>query len=316
MLNRAAVLARAILGASTLRLFRLRHKSAMVGHMTNRAAQSRAALAQAHEFVTARIPLKPRLGLVLGSGLGPLAANLEGAQSLTYGQIPAMPKPSVPGHAGRLTIGGLGGVATACLEGRVHLYEGYEPEEVVFGVRLLADLGCEVVMLTNAAGATTQALEPGALMLVADHINLTGRNPLVGWAQPAEFIDLSDAYDPELRRIAVMASAETAIELREGIYAGLTGPSYETKAEVGYIARTGADAVGMSTVLEAIALRERRVRVIALSCITNRAAGVEGAVLDHAHVQRVARQAADRMQALIVEWARRTFGAIPSADSN
>jgi purine-nucleoside phosphorylase len=277
--------------------------------MTDRAQHNREALERAATSLLAKIAGRPRLGLVLGSGLGPLARRLEGALPIPYSEIPGMPEPSVAGHSGRLTFGGLGGVATACLEGRVHMYEGYEPEAVVFGVRLLAKLGCEVVMLTNAAGATTPRLAPGTLMLITDHINLTGRNPLVGWTRPATFIDLSDLYDADLRHFALAAALEAGVRLEQGVYAGLTGPSYETKAEVSYLAQIGADAVGMSTVLESIALCEQRVRVIGLSSITNAAAGVVGAVLDHAHVQQVARQAAGQLEALIQSWAPRVFDA-------
>jgi purine-nucleoside phosphorylase len=278
--------------------------------MKDRALRSRATLAQAAQSVQAKCGGPPRLGLVLGSGLGPLAEKLEGARSIAYSEIPGMPGTSVPGHCGRLTLGGLGGVATACLEGRVHLYEGYEPEDVVFGVRLLARLGCETVMLTNAAGATTPKFASGSVMLIADHINLTGKNPLVAWTAPVEFTDLSDAYDAELRALARAAALETGVRLYEGVYAGLTGPSYETKAEVSYLAQIGADAVGMSTVLETIALREQGVRVIALSCITNAAAGIAGAVLDHVQVQQVAQGAAAQIEVLIRRWVQRAFGAL------
>lgn len=275
--------------------------------MINPILDARAALTEAAAYVAGKSEGRPRLGLVLGSGLGPLADRLEGARSIPYKEIPGMPQPSVAGHSGRLTLGGLGGVATACLEGRVHLYEGRSSAEVVFGVRLLAQLGCEVVMLTNAAGGTTPQFVPGSVMLIADHINLTGNNPLIGWNVPATFLDLTNAYDAELRRLAMSAAEQAGVRLQEGVYAGLTGPSYETKAEVGYLARIGADAVGMSTVLETIALCELGVRVIALSCITNAAAGVTGAVLDHTHVQQVARQAAAQMEKLIVAWVQRAF---------
>jgi purine-nucleoside phosphorylase len=236
-----------------------------------------------------------------------MAGRLEAARSIPYEQIPGMPRPTVAGHSGKLTLGVLGGVATACLEGRVHLYEGCSPERVVFGARLLAKLGCEVVLLTNAAGATTTKFAPGSVMLIADHINLTGNNPLVGWNAPTRFIDLSNVYDAELRQIAFSAAAEAGVHLHEGVYAGLVGPTYETKAEVHYLERIGADAVGMSTVLEAIALCEQGTRVMALSCITNAAAGVHGAVLDHAHVQQVARDVAGQLENLILTWVRRVF---------
>ncbi|HMA95843.1 MAG TPA: purine-nucleoside phosphorylase [Polyangiaceae bacterium] len=283
--------------------------------MLDRIRRDRAALKEATDLVKKRSPLQPSLGLVLGSGLGHLANTLERASVIPYSEIPSMPTPSVAGHSGRLSIGVLGGVTTACLEGRVHLYEGHEPEDVVFGVRLLAELGCSSVLLTNAAGGTTEKMPPGALMLIRDHINLTGRNPLVGWNRPAAFIDMSDAYDPRLADQALAAANEMGITLHQGVYAGLTGPSYETKAEVAHLARIGADAVGMSTVLETIALRERGVRVIAMSCITNLAAGVPGAVLDHGHVQQVAQRAAGQLETLILQWVQGAFGGT-AAQSN
>lgn len=284
--------------------------------MLDRVQRNQAALKQASEHIKKRSTRPPRLGLVLGSGLGHLASSLEDVTVLPYAEIPGMPTPSVAGHSGRLSIGVLGGVTTACLEGRVHLYEGHEPEDVVFGVRLLAELGCSSVLLTNAAGGTTQRMAPGALMLIRDHINLTGRNPLLGWKHPAEFVDMSNAYDPTLADHALTAASEIGVTLHEGVYAGLTGPSYETKAEVAYLARVGADAVGMSTVLETIALRERGVGVMAISCITNLAAGVPGAVLDHGHVQQVARRAAGQLESLILQWVQHAFGATsPSAQS-
>jgi purine-nucleoside phosphorylase len=275
--------------------------------MTDGNGTLRQELLQAAEFVRTRLGFRPRLGLILGSGLGSLVGKLDSPASIPYADVPGMPLPSVPGHSGKLTGGVLGGVTTVCLEGRVHLYEGHEPHTVVFGARLLAQLGCEVVLLTNAAGGTTSDLAPGSLMLITDHINLTGHNPLVGWSHPAEFIDLSDAYDPRLAEQARAAARASGVALEEGVYAGLTGPSYETKAEVRYLAHIGANAVGMSTVLETIALRERRVRVMALSCITNAAAGVAGAVLDHNHVQMVAREGTGKMEKLILEWVRHAF---------
>lgn len=280
--------------------------------MLERIRRDRAALKHATDVVKKRSPLQPSLGLVLGSGLGHLANTLEHASVIPYAEIPGMPTPSVAGHSGRLSIGVLGGVTTACLEGRVHLYEGHEPEDVVFGVRLLAEIGCRSVLLTNAAGGTTEKMAPGALMLIRDHINLTGRNPLVGWNRPAEFVDMSDAYDPGLAERALAAADEIGLSLHQGVYAGLTGPSYETRAEVAYLARLGADAVGMSTVLETIALRDCGVRVIAMSCITNLAAGVPGAVLDHGHVQQVAQRAAGQLESLILQWVQGALGGTPA----
>jgi purine-nucleoside phosphorylase len=261
------------------------------------------------EVVREKTRVKPRLGLVLGSGLGHLAERVEDATTIPYEEIPNLPRPGVAGHSGQLRVGTLGGVPTACLQGRVHLYEGHPINRVVFGARLLAKLGCEVVVLTNAAGATTAARRPGSLLLIRDHLNLTGQNPLVGFRHPTEFLDMSAAYCPELRRAALAVADPLGIELEEGVYAGLVGPSYETKAEVEYLSRIGAHAVGMSTVLETIALVDLGVRVMALSSITNAAAGVPGAILDHEHVQSVANATAVDLERLIVAWAKQVFAA-------
>jgi purine-nucleoside phosphorylase len=199
-----------------------------------------------------------------------------------------------------LVVGALGAATVACLQGRVHLYEGHEPEQVVFGVRLLARVGCRVVLLTNAAGGVAEGLASGDLMLVTDHINLTGTNPLVG-PEPA-FLDLANAYDPGVRRAAHQAARRTGLRLVEGIYAGMLGPCYETPAEIGMLKTLGAHAVGMSTVLEVIALRRLGVSVGAVSLITNLAAGGAGAVLDHAHVRRVAESRGSALATLLCSW--------------
>jgi purine-nucleoside phosphorylase len=254
-----------------------------------------------------QIGVRPRLGIVLGSGLGPLADRLEEATTIPFESIPNLPRPGVAGHSGQLRVGTLGGVPVACLRGRVHLYEGHSVDRVVFGARMLATLGCEVVLLTNAAGATTTAHQPGSLLLLRDHLNLTGQNPLVGFRHPTQFLDMSAAYCPELRKAALAVAKSLGIALEEGVYAGLVGPSYETKAEVDYLSRIGADAVGMSTVLETIALVDLGVRVMALSSITNAAAGVKGAILDHEHVQSVAKASAVDLERLIVAWTKHVF---------
>ncbi|MEY2929768.1 MAG: Family ership [Pseudomonadota bacterium] len=250
----------------------------------------------------------PQVGVVLGSGLGAWASQLEQAEPVPYTGIPHMPAPSVAGHTGRLWLGRRGPARVACLEGRVHAYEGHAVERVVFGVRLLATLGCRAVLLTNAAGGIRSDLAPGTLMLITDHLNLTGRNPLVGW-NPAgghpPFIDLTRAYDPALAEEARSASQNLGQELAEGVYAGLLGPSYETPAEIRMLRTLGADAVGMSTVLETIALRERGVRVGAVSCITNVAAGLSAGTLSHAEVQETAAQARGRFAALLDAWVVR-----------
>ncbi len=195
------------------------------------------------------------------------------------------------GHA-NLRIGRIDGVGMACLQGRVHLYEGNDASAVVFGVRLLAALGCKAVVLTNAAGGIAEGLAPGDRMLVTDHLNLTGHNPLTGPGDAKRFIDMADAYDPGLAALCRAAARETRAPLREGVYAGLAGPSYETPAEIRMLRAMGADAVGMSTVLEVIALRHLGVRVAAISCITNLAAGISKAPLDHDEVQQSARMSA------------------------
>jgi purine-nucleoside phosphorylase len=249
----------------------------------------------------------PQVGVVLGSGLGAWASHLEQSEPLPYAGIPHMPTPSVAGHSGQLWFGRRGAVRVACLEGRVHAYEGHAVERVVFGVRLLAALGCHSVLLTNAAGGIRADLTPGSLMLVTDHLNLSGRNPLVGWAPEGHppFIDLTRAYDAALADAARAAARALGQELAEGVYAGLLGPSYETPAEIRMLRTLGADAVGMSTVLETIALRERGVRVGAVSCITNLAAGLSAAPLSHAEVQQTAADAKGRFAALLDSWVER-----------
>jgi purine-nucleoside phosphorylase len=261
-------------------------------------------LAAAAGEVRRRHAEPPKIGVILGSGLGDWATRLSSASELLYASIPHMPRPSVPGHPGELWLGRLGGVSVACLRGRVHAYEGHPVERVVFGARLLAELGCRVVLLTNAAGGIRADLGPGSLMLITDHLNLSGQNPLVRWApggHPA-FIDMTSAYDPRLLAAARKAASSTGVELYEGVYAALLGPSYETPAEIRMLRSLGADAVGMSTALEVIALRERGVLVGAMSCITNAAAGLSAAALDHTDVQQTAARAGARFEALLDAW--------------
>jgi purine-nucleoside phosphorylase len=248
---------------------------------------------------------KPSVGVVLGSGLGGFAESVEQLTRVPYERIPHMPRSTVPGHAGNLCFGKVGATAVACMEGRVHLYEGHSPQRIVFGVRLLAALGCSSVLLTNAAGGIAEGFSPGDLMLIVDHLNLTGQNPLVGDNDDSvgpRFPDLSRAYAPELCVTARRAAREADVELKEGVYAAMLGPSYETPAEIRMLRRLGADAVGMSTVLEVIALSHQGVRVGAVSCITNVAAGLPGALLDHAEVEAVARATAPRFARLLSGW--------------
>jgi purine-nucleoside phosphorylase len=254
--------------------------------------------------VTARLNRRPAIGIVLGSGLGAFGDALGDVVKIPYADIPHMPCVSVPGHAGNVCVGQVGDATVACLQGRVHLYEGHPPARVVFGVRLLAALGCRAVLLTNAAGGIGAGLSPGDLMLITDHLNLTGQNPLVSHdpAGAPQFPDMTHAYDPALSALARRAADAQGLVLKQGVYAGLLGPSYETPAEIRMIRQLGADAVGMSTVSEVIALRQLGVPVAAVSCITNLAAGLGGALLDHADVQRVARETRARFVSLLNGW--------------
>ncbi|HMJ10744.1 MAG TPA: purine-nucleoside phosphorylase [Polyangiaceae bacterium] len=246
----------------------------------------------------------PRVGVVLGSGLGSFADQLSGLRRVPYTELAGMPQPAVSGHAGNLCLGRAGEVPVACLQGRVHLYEGHPVDRVVLGVRLLVALGCEIVLLTNAAGGIGEFLRAGDLMLITDHINLSGANPLVGPLVEGRprFPDMTLTYCPELRAKARDAAGRAGVELAEGVYAGMLGPSYETPAEVRMLGLLGAHAVGMSTVPEVIALREEGARVGAVSCITNLAAGRSGALLDHAEVEAVASEARERFARFLSHW--------------
>jgi purine-nucleoside phosphorylase len=272
-------------------------------------------LDEAAAAVRQKSGLPPLVGVVLGSGLGAFAERLERAVAIPYGEIPHMPAPAVSGHAGKLWIGESGDVAVACLQGRVHLYEGWEPHQTVFGARLLARLGCEAVLLTNAAGGVRDSFKPGSLMLLIDHLNLTGQNPLVG-PNAADlgprFPDMSRPYDPRLSKLVRDAAADIGLHLEEGVYAGLLGPTYETPAEIRAFRTLGADAVGMSTVLEVIALRHMGVRVAAISCITNMAAGMSPTPLDHAEVEETAGDVRETFIDLLTRW----IAAIGAVDWN
>ncbi len=253
----------------------------------------------------AKAPFAPRVGVVLGSGLGAFGDTLEDLVKVPYGELPHLPVSRVVGHQGNLCFGRVGGVPVVCMQGRVHLYEGHPLESVVHGARTMARLGVSSVLITNAAGGLEPSWLPGDLMLLSDHLNLTGQNPLVGpndEAMGPRFPDMTSAYDRELREDARSVALASGLSLREGIYAGLLGPSYETPAEIRMLQGMGAHAVGMSTVLETIALRHMRVRVGALSCITNLAAGISKTELDHSEVEQTARAARDKLVALLRGW--------------
>ncbi len=235
-------------------------------------------------------PRAPRVAIVLGSGLGFLGEELKDAVRVKYAKIPGFPEPGVVGHAGELIAGTLDGVPVLAQSGRFHLYEGHAPAVAALPVRVFHSLGIGTVILTNAAGGIRKTFTPGTLMLIADHINFTGLNPLVGHVQEGDqrFPDMSDPYDSDLRAIARAVAEDEKIRLTEGIYAAMLGPSYESKAEIQMLARLGADAVGMSTVPEVIAARARGLKCIGISTITNLAAGLGGATLSHAEVLEVA----------------------------
>ncbi|MBK8259131.1 MAG: purine-nucleoside phosphorylase [Polyangiaceae bacterium] len=266
------------------------------------------ALNEAALAVRARTNQAPTVGVVLGSGLGAWAEQLENAQAIPYADVPHMPVSTVQGHAGKLWIGRSNGVTVACLQGRAHMYEGHEPERAVFGVRLLARLGARAMLITNAAGGLSPWFAPGDLMLIRDHLNLMFKNPLIGPNESElgpRFPDMTHAYDPTLGAELRAAALRLGVRLHEGVYAGLLGPTYETPAEIRMLRVLGADAVGMSTVPEAIALRHMRVPVTAVSCITNLAAGISPQELSHAEVEEAANLAKPRFVSLVSAWVER-----------
>ena len=263
--------------------------------------------------VRARTDLAPRLGLVLGSGLGELADAVEDPVIVPFEDLPGWPRASAPGHAGRLLLGRLGSVTVVCLQGRFHLYEGHDPRLVVEPVLLMRRLGAETLLLTNAAGGVNPAFGPGTIMVIRDHLNLTGSNPLIGANDDAlgtRFPDLVDAWARRLRQLLHDAGRAEGVALEEGVYAGLTGPSYETPAEVRMLLALGADAVGMSTVLEAIAARWAGMDVCGISLITNKGAGLTGAPISHEEVVAAGREATPRLTAVV----RRFVGLLGRLD--
>jgi purine-nucleoside phosphorylase len=248
--------------------------------------------------VRSHTDLEPEVGIVLGSGLGGLADELESPVAIGFDMLPGWPAATAPGHAGRLLLGRLGERRVVMLQGRFHLYEGNDPGLVVQPVLLFAALGARVVVLTNAAGGLDPSFGPGTLMVMSDHLNLTGRSPLIGPNADAlgeRFPDMTDAWSPRLRRRLHAAGAAEGVELSEGVYVGLTGPSYETPAEVRMLAGLGGHAVGMSTVLECIAARWVGLEVCGVSLVTNAGAGYTGTPLAHAEVLEAGTTAGPRL---------------------
>ncbi len=259
------------------------------------------ALSAAEAQLKPLIQEPPQVAVVLGSGLSSLADEFSERQALPYTAIHGMPQTTVVGHKGQLAWGKLEGVSVMAMQGRFHPYEGYPLDSVVFGVRLMLRLGARVLMVSNAAGGLDATMAPGSLMLIEDHINLSGRNCLVGPNVDAlgpRFPDMSEPYDRDLMRVAQDVAAAQGVELARGVYAGVLGPSYETPAEVRMLRMLGASAVGMSTVQEVIAASHMGAKVLGISCITNLASGLSRDKLSHQDVERTARAATERLQRL------------------
>ncbi len=258
--------------------------------------------AETVKFLQEKVPAGAEIGLILGSGLGVLAEEVEAATVIPYRDIPNFPVSTVAGHAGQLVIGQFAGKRVVAMQGRFHYYEGYALRQVVFPVRVMSKLGIKALIVTNAAGGINHGFEPGDLMLIKDHINLTGTNPLIGPNDDEfgpRFPDMSEAYDRKLIELAAKVGAGQKVRLREGIYAGLTGPTYETPAEIKYLRGIGADAVGMSTVPEVIVANHAGLKVLGISCITNMAAGVLPQKLTHDEVMETAEKVREKFIKLV-----------------
>jgi purine-nucleoside phosphorylase len=282
-----------------------RHHGIVVGLMSHTEPSVAQRLEETVDAVRAKVSLVPRVGVVLGSGLGAFADGLTGLVKVPYETLPHLPASKVVGHAGNLCFGHVDDVPVVCMQGRVHMYEGHPMWQVVHGVRTMARLGVSCVLITNAAGGLEAGWAAGDLMIISDHLNLSGMQPLLGPNDDTlgtRFPDMTNAYDPALREQLREVSKEEGLPLREGVYAALSGPSYETPAEIRMLRVLGAQAVGMSTVPEVIALRHMRVRCAALSCITNMAAGLGAGELDHKEVEETAKTRRADLQRLLKGW--------------
>lgn len=256
----------------------------------------------AAEFALARTELRPQMGIVLGSGLGAFAEQIETPVAISFTEIPHFPQSTVPGHSGRLVVGTVAGVPVAVMQGRVHAYEGYSSDEVTFPIRVLGRMGVRCLVLTNAAGGINPAFHQGQLVLIADHINFSGRNPVVGKNDQRfgpRFFDMSEAYSGRLRRMAHEAAREMNFRLDEGVYVSVLGPSFETPAEIRAFRTMGADLVGMSTVQETIAARQMSIEVLGISCVTNMAAGIQEEPLSHEEVIETGRHVEAQLTELL-----------------
>jgi len=257
---------------------------------------------RAAKFILSKTKLRPRIGLVLGSGLGAFADEFALATRIPYERIPHYPRSTAVGHAGRLVIGKVGAVPVAAMQGRVHFYEGYSLKEVIFPMRVFGRMGVRAVVLTNAAGGISREYKQGCLVVLRDHINLQGSNPLIGPNDPRfgpRFHDMSQAYSKTYRQMVLEEGRRLGATIHEGVYAALTGPSYETPAEIRYLEKIGADLVGMSTVPEVIAARHMDIRVLGISCVTNLAAGILDQPIHHEEVLETGERVKGQFVALL-----------------
>ena len=279
----------------------------MVERMASTSLYERAE--HATRIIRARISVEPRVAIVLGSGLGGFADDFEEAVGIPYEEIPGFMRSTAEGHAGRLVVGKVDSVPVLAMQGRVHYYEGYSLEEVTFPIRTFSLLGIKTLILTNAAGGINVELQQGTLMVLSDHLNLMGANPLLGPNDERfgpRFPDMSAVYSPELQALVVEEAKAIGVEVRRGIYGALSGPSYETPAEIVLLRNLGVDAVGMSTVPEAIVARHMGLEVLGISCITNMAAGISDQPINHEEVMATG----DRVRATFTELLRRVIGGI------
>lgn len=263
---------------------------------------------KAGSFIKEKIKHKPKIGLILGSGLGILVDEIENQVKIPYHTIPEFPTSTVEGHEGQLVFGDIHGVSVVAMQGRIHFYEGYDMEKVTFPVRVMKELGVDILVVTNAAGGVNTSFEPGDLMLITDHINFTGTSPLIGPNNPElglRFVDMSHPYDRELRDVARSAAKEVDVKLQEGVYLAVSGPSYETPAEIRMFRTLGADAVGMSTVSEVTVARHADLRVIGISCISNMAAGILDQPLNHEEVIETTQRVRSQFLSLVKEIVRK-----------
>ena len=257
---------------------------------------------KAARFIESKTLLRPKVAIVLGSGLGAFADTLTDAVKIPFGDIPNFPKSTAEGHAGKLVIGKVGGVPVAAMQGRVHFYEGYNMDAVIFPMRVLGRMGIKAAILTNAGGGISSKLEQGCLVVLNDHINMMGTNPLIGPNDPRyglRFFDMTYAYDREYRQWTLAEGKRLKVNIHEGVYLAVTGPSYETPAEIRAFRTMGADVVGMSTVPEVIAARHMDIKILAISCVTNLAAGCSDAPLDHKEVLEVGERIRGQFVALL-----------------